>query len=88
MKLKYDFVVNKVADKTIAVAVGGNAADFNGFVKLNDTAAFMFNLMDKDTAVETMVSALKKEYPNATEEEVQEALDSFLEQLKENGLLA
>lgn len=34
MKLKYNFVTNKVADKIVAVAVGGDLEKFNGFIKI------------------------------------------------------
>ena len=39
MKLKYNFVTNEVADKIVAVAVGGDLEKFNGFIKMNDTGA-------------------------------------------------
>ncbi len=45
MKLKYNFVMNKVADKTVAVAVGDDLANFGGFIKMNDTGAFIFGLI-------------------------------------------
>ena len=39
MKLKYNFITNEVADKIVAVAVGGDLEKFNGFIKMNDTGA-------------------------------------------------
>ena len=33
MKLKYDFIVNEVADQFVAVAVGDGLSEFTGFVE-------------------------------------------------------
>ena len=45
MKLKYNFVTNEVADKIVAVAVGDDLSKFNGFIKMNGTGAFIFNML-------------------------------------------
>ena len=52
MKLKYNFVTNKVADRIVAVAVGDDAQKFNGFIKMNDTGAFIFNMLRNDVTVD------------------------------------
>ncbi len=88
MQLKYNFIINEVAGTLVAVAVGDNAAEFNGFVKLNDTAAFLFDLLNEETAVEKIVSAMKQEYDGADEAEIRGVVEGFLAELKENGLLA
>lgn len=87
MQLKYNFMINEVAGTLVAVAVGENASEFNGFVKLNDTAAFLFDLLNEETAVEQIVSAMKNEYEGADENEIREVVLGFLAELKENGLL-
>ena len=42
MKLKYQFVINNVAGETVAVSVGDTSGRFNGYIKLNETGAFIF----------------------------------------------
>ena len=57
MKLKYNFVTNEVADKIVAVAVGGDLEKFNGFIKMNDTGAYIFNMLKSDVTEEEIVAA-------------------------------
>lgn len=86
MKLKYDFVTNNVAGKTVAVAVGKGLAEFGGFIKLNETGAFIFELLKKETTKEEIVKALLQEY-DITEEKALESTEEFLEYLSSNGVL-
>ena len=42
MKLKYNFVVQQVADDYVAVTVGKDASSFGGLIRMNKTGAFIF----------------------------------------------
>lgn len=86
MKLKYDFVINNVAGETVAVSVGNNDS-FNGYIKLNETGAFIFKMLKKDTGVEEIVNAILKEYPDATAEAARESVNNLIEQLQGAELL-
>lgn len=87
MKLKYDFVINNVAGETVAVSVGDNDGKFNGYIKLNETGAFIFKALKKDTTRDDVINALMAEYPDATKEDAAESVDSLIEQLKRAELL-
>ncbi|MBR5472682.1 MAG: PqqD family protein [Clostridia bacterium] len=87
MKLKYDFVINNVAGETVAVSVGDNDGRFNGYIKLNETGAFIFKALKKDTTRDDVINALMAEYPDATKEDAAESVDSLIEQLKRAELL-
>ena len=87
MKLKYNFVTNEVADKIVAVAVGGDLEKFNGFIKMNDTGAYIFNMLKSDVTEEEIVSAMKKDYEDAAEEEIRETVSEFVGKLKEADVL-
>ncbi|MBQ6714664.1 MAG: PqqD family protein [Clostridia bacterium] len=86
MKLKYEFVTNFVAGKTVAVAVGKVLNEFGGFIKLNDTGAFIFELLKKEISEEEIVNALLKEY-DVTEEKARESTKEFLEYLSSKGVI-
>ena len=88
MKLKYEFVTNEVADKIVAVAVGEDLDNFNGFLKMNDISAFMFDLLKNDVTEDDIVKAMIEKYPNEAESEIKETVSGFVAQLKENDLLA
>ena len=87
MKLKYKFVTNEVADKIVAVAVGGDLEKFNGFIKMNDTGAYIFNMLKSDVTEEEIVAAMKKDYEDAAEEEIRETVSEFVGKLKEADVL-
>ena len=87
MKLKYEFVVNKVAGETVAVSIGDNDSRFNGYIKLNETGAFIFKALKKDTTREEIIKNLCAEYPDATPEAVSESVDEILEKLSKAELL-
>ena len=87
MKLKYNFVTNEVADKIVAVAIGGDLEKFNGFIKMNDTGAYIFNMLKSDVTEEEIVAAMKKDYEDAAEEEIRETVSEFVGKLKEADVL-
>ena len=63
MKIKDGFVLEEVAGSFIAVALGKEAQNFNGFVKMNSTGAFVWNLLAKESQTEdSLVSALLESY--------------------------
>lgn len=87
MKLKYNFVTNAVADKIVAVAVGGDLEKFNGFIKMNDTGAYIFNMLKSDVTEKEIVAAMKNDYEGAAEEEIRETVSEFVGKLKEADML-
>ena len=87
MKLKYNFIVNQVADKMVAVPVGNDLETFNGFIKMNDIGAYIFNMLKNDVTEETIVAAMVKDYPDNTEAEIKETVSGFIAGLKESDLL-
>ncbi len=87
MKLKYNFVTNEVADKIVAVAVGDDLQKFNGFIKMNDVGAYIFNLLKNDVTEDEIVAAMKKDYEDATEEEIRENVKEFTAKLKESDVI-
>lgn len=87
MKLKYDFVINQVAGETVAVSVGNNDGQFNGYIKLNETGAVIFNALKKDTSREEIINTVLCKYPDASLEEVSESVDELLEKLSGAQLL-
>ena len=45
MKIKNGFVLEQIGDSYVAVALGEAASTFRGFVKMNKTGAFLWNLL-------------------------------------------
>ena len=87
MKLKYNFVMNKVADKNVAVAVGADSEKFNGFIKMNDTGAYIFNMLKKDVTEDEIIASLEKEYEGVTKQELLNTVKEFIVRLKESDVI-
>lgn len=82
MKVKDGFILRKVGRQFVVAATGEASKNFNGMLRLNEEAAFAFELLQKGTTQEELVSALMEKY--AGEETVVRAdVAAFLEKLKE-----
>ena len=88
MKLKYDFIINDVADKKVAVAVGGDLDQFNGFIKMNDIGAEIFEILKNDVTIDEIVDQMLAKHPESTKEEAVEVVTGFVEELKKSGVVA
>ena len=86
MKIKDDFVLKKIAGSYVVVPVRTRAVDFSGIIKLTETGAFLWKLLEKGADREVLISSLLSEY------EVDEAtaaadVDRFVDKLREADLL-
>lgn len=88
MKLKYNFVLNPVADKIVAVAVGDDLGKFNGFIKMNDIGAEIFEILKNDVTLEDIVKIMSEKHPGEPENEVTDTVTEFVNQLKEADVIA
>ena len=86
MKLKAKYVLRTVADKTVAIAVEQGGEKTDGVITLNDTGAFIFGLINSGEDVSAVVEKFYAEY-DVSKEEAQKAVDAFVENLKNSGLL-
>ncbi len=85
MKLKFDFVINDVAGSSIAVPVGENAPKC--YIKLNETAKIIFQLLKQDVSKDYIKAELKKQFSDADEKEINETVDEFTDKLAEQNYI-
>ena len=86
MKIKNNFLLRKVADSYVVVPVGKMSLDFNGIITLNETGAFLFELLQKGCEREDLVAKLLDEY-EVSAEKASADVDKFLEKVKESDVL-
>ncbi|MGN1468310.1 MAG: PqqD family protein [Ruminococcus sp.] len=86
MKIKDDFVMRKMADTTVVVPVGSNAIDFNGMINLNETGAFLFEILQQGATNEELVSKLLDEY-DVSREQACKDVDIFVKKLKDADII-
>lgn len=87
MKIKDGFVVRKIANQYMAVPVGSRAKELHGMIGLNETAAFLWELLKEDRTEEELAKLLYEEY-EITEEKALETVKRFGELLKKEGVLS
>ena len=86
MKAKYMFEIMDLDDGLVAVPVGGDAYQFNGVLKVNETAVAILKLLEKETSEDEIVSELLKEY-TGDPSQIRAFVDEYLEKLKTEGVV-
>lgn len=87
MRIKSDFMLKNDKGKHIVVATGDNVRSFNSSIVLQDTAVFMWNLLEKnDMTKQQLVTALLDNFPISTVLALS-YVDTFFKTLKENEIL-
>ena len=84
MKLKDTFIVHKTETETVLVPVGG--AGFSGIVRGNATLGDILGLLETDTDVSAMVSAMAAMY-DAPEDVLRRDVEKTLAELRDIGAL-
>ena len=67
MKIKREFILKKLNENTeneinVVIAVGAYAKNINGYIKLNETAVFIWNKLVDGATEEELVNAILSEY--------------------------
>lgn len=86
MKLKDGIVTNSIDGESFAIATGKAAKNFNGLIKNNPTAAFIFELLKTEQTEDSIVNAMLDKY-EVDEETVRKDVRALLELLKSKNLI-
>lgn len=86
MKIKDGFALRNIAGCNIVVPLAKASDSFNGMITLNESAAFFWSLLKKDTTVDEMVSSTLSEY-EIDEATARKDIEAFLATLRENNVL-
>ena len=86
MKAKFMFEIMDLDDGLVAVPVGSDAHQFNGVLKVNETAAAILKLLEKETSEDEIVNELLKEYTGEPEQ-IHTFVSEYLEKLKTEGVV-
>lgn len=82
MKIKKEFVTREVAGEYLLVPVGRATVDLNGMITLNETGAFLWELLPQAPDQAALVDSMLAEYEVARETAEQDVAD-FLGKLRE-----
>lgn len=86
MRLKKGFVLHDVGSEHMAAAVGEASEQFNGIIRNNETAHFIFQLLMKDTTIDEITDCLCEQY-DAPADVIRQDAEELIARLREEGLL-
>ena len=86
MKRSDNFLLRDVAGSLVIVPVGAAVAAFPGMMTLNATGAYIWELLETEQTVTSLVKALTDRY-DVTEEKAKEDVEAFVAKLKPTGAI-
>ncbi len=86
MRVKEGFILHNIGDEYMAVATGEAAQSFNGIVRNNETAAYIFELLQQETTEEAVVEAMCERY-DAERCVIEKDVKATIQKMREAGFL-
>lgn len=86
MKLKYEFSIQEVADKFVAVAKNPETETVELVFNLNETGALILQALQDGKDVAEIIDLLLAEY-DINIQDAEKEVNTFVDTLKNNGLL-
>ena len=86
MRILEGFHLRQIAGELIAVPTGPVAAKLSGLAVMNESAKFLFDLLQTDQTEDSLVAAMLDEYDTTAEIALAD-VQEFLAILRQNGLL-
>ena len=86
MKLSGEFVVRQIMDSIVAIPVGQSALQFNGMILLNPVSKQIWDCLEQETDLATVVKAVTDRFA-VSPQEAQEDILEFIDKLRQLQLL-
>ena len=86
MKVKEGFMLKQVCDEFMVVPVGAASVDFKSVIRLNETGALLWKLLEKGATKEDMLKNILDEYDVSASVESAD-IDTFILKLNDAGII-
>ncbi len=86
MKLKEGFILHDVGNEHMVVATGEAGKSFNGLIRVNKTAYFIFQQLLEETTFQQIVDAMMEQY-DASAEIIRADVERVVNTIREAGFL-
>ncbi len=87
MRIKEDFVLQEIADEYIVVPIAKEADRLNGIISLNETGAFLWNLLAERELTRDALAELLRESFSIDSMQAKDDVDKFIAVLMQLGCL-
>ena len=86
MKLKDGIVLGNIDGQNFAIATGKLSSSLAGIINNNESANYIFKLLQKEQTEESIISAMQERY-DAPEDEIAADVREFISTLDSYGVL-
>jgi len=86
MRRKSGFALRKVGEVNIVVPLGQKVLDLNGVITLNETGAFIWELLGEERSLEELVEAVSQEF-DVEPDQARKDIEDFLGNLRKFDML-
>lgn len=86
MHLRYQYETMKIVDMVVAVPVGDGTENVKSILKLNRTAATIFDLLKEETSEEQIVETLMKQF-DVSRETLMRDVHLYIEEFRKRNLI-
>ena len=87
MKIKEGFVKRSIQGKTVLIPVGELCSSFHGMIELNETAEFIWDMLETENSQESIVEALTDRF-NVSHEKALNDTERIIKAISDAGLFA
>jgi len=86
MKIKKGFMLRKIGEQNVVVAVGEASRSFNGIIRLNDSGRYLWEKLQGGISEQELLQAMLNDF-DIDESTARSDIAAFVAKLKEAGLL-
>lgn len=86
MQIIRGFCVREILDEIVAIPTGPAALRFSGVISLNELGKFLFELLEQEQTLDSLVAAVTDSY-DVDEQTARTDVEGFVQSLRERQLL-
>ena len=83
---KKGYIHRKIINEDVLISVGSGIADFNGYISLNSTASFLWDMLKEAKSIQELSEALAEEF-DVSLDEAKTDVNEFILMLLDKGML-
>lgn len=87
MRIKDGFIKKQILDDMVVVATGEAGKDFEGLVRLNETASFIWDEVSQGRSLDQITKDMVDRY-EVDEDQARQDASGVIEEMKKNGFFA
>lgn len=81
IKAKKGFLLRRLGDEYMVVAIGEASKNFNGIIRMNETGAFYWKELEQGVTEDDLVAKMMERFTDVTEETARQDVQAFLQSI-------